>query len=147
MGRILFLIFMAVPLIEIALFVLVGQAIGLWPTLLGVLVTAMIGSAVVKAQGSAIIAEIRATMARGQLPARSIADGLLVGLGGLLLLLPGYFTDFIGFMLLVPPVRQMLYTHLARHMTIAATTGSGFSAHRTQRGGTIDLDADEWRHD
>ena len=85
-GRILFLVFLSVPLIEIGFFIVVGQAIGLWPTLAGVVVTAVVGSIVLRVQGLSLINEIRQTVGRGQLPARAIADAMMVGLAGLLLL-------------------------------------------------------------
>ncbi|HEY0854050.1 MAG TPA: FxsA family protein, partial [Devosia sp.] len=69
LGRILFLVFMLVPLIEIAFFVLIGNAIGLWPTLAGVLITAVVGSLVLRYQGMAVFNDMRAQMNRGQVPA------------------------------------------------------------------------------
>src|SRR4051794_41786223 len=108
-GRVLFLTFLIVPLIEIGLFILIGQSIGIIPTLLGVLVTAIAGSLLIRWQGLAVLRDLQATMARGELPARQIGDAMLIGLGGLLLLLPGYFTDLIGLLLLIPPVRTLIY--------------------------------------
>jgi UPF0716 protein FxsA len=148
LGRILFLIFLAVPLIEIAFFVLIGQAIGLWPTLLGVLVTAVAGSLVLRIQGMALFNEIRETMGRGVLPARALADAMLVAIAGVLLLTPGYFTDLLGALLLIPPVRSGIYALLRSRMRVVATgyTGRGYSAEqRVQDGGTIDLDNEDWR--
>ena len=155
MGRILFLLFLAVPLVEIAFFVLIGQAIGLWPTLLGVLVTAVLGSVVLRRQGMAVINEIRGSVSRGGLPARALADGMLIGIAGILLLTPGYFTDLIGITLLVPAVRTLIYAQAIKHMTVVTTTSYGGAARgagnpfsgRPNRveDGTIDLDDDEWR--
>ena len=147
MGRLLFLIFLAVPLVEIAFFVMIGNAIGLWPTLAGVVLTAVIGSLVIRMQGLQLINEMRATVGRGQLPARAIADAMMVGLAGLLLLLPGYFSDLIGILLLIPPVRSAIYAFLKSRVTVVtATTGAspGFTQPRVDDG-TIDLDSDEWR--
>jgi UPF0716 protein FxsA len=151
LGRALFLVFLLVPLVEIAFFVLIGQAIGLWLTLLGVLVTAVLGSLVLRVQGLSLINEIRATVGRGQLPARAIADAMMVGVAGLVLLLPGYFSDLIGILLLVPAVRMAIYTFLKSRFVLvsAATAGAAAGAHRDGRvedGGTIDLDQDDWRH-
>lgn len=150
MGRVMFLIFLVVPLIEIGLFILIGRTIGVWPTLAGVLVTAIVGSAIMRAQGGAILRDIRATLARGELPTRAIADGLMVGAGGLLLMLPGYFTDFLGCLLLVPPLRTLVYAWLARHVEIGVggQPGTGFGAGQPNQGGsddTIDLDPASWR--
>lgn len=148
MGRILFLIFLLVPLIEIALFVLIGQAIGLWPTLLGVLVTALAGSLVLRIQGMALFAEIRETMGRGMLPTRELADAMMVGIAGVLLLTPGYFTDLLGLLLLVPLVRRAIYAFLKSRMRVVSTTYTGYgrtSERRVPGSDTIDLDDDDWR--
>lgn len=148
MGRILFLIFLVVPLIEIALFVIIGQAIGLWPTLLGVLLTALAGAFVLRIQGMKLFAEIRETMGRGMLPARALADAMLVGIAGVLLLTPGYFTDLLGLLLLIPPVRSAIYAVLKSRMRVVSTTYAGYerTGERPVLGSeTIDLDDDDWR--
>lgn len=148
MGRILFLIFMLVPLIEIAFFVVIGQAIGLWPTLLGVLVTAVAGSLVLRIQGTALLKEIRQTMGQGMLPARALADAMLVAIAGVLLLTPGYFTDLLGILLLIPPVRGGIYAVLRSRMSVVSTGYGGYGWRAEQRvpdGGTIDLDDEDWR--
>lgn len=144
MGRLLFVVFVAVPLIEIAIFVLLGQAIGLWPTLLGVVVTAVAGSIVLRYQGLALFAEIRASMNRGELPARALADAMMVGIAGALLLTPGYFTDLMGGLLLVPPIRSVIYGYLrSRVQVVAGAAAYGRSPGADER--TIDLDEDDWR--
>jgi UPF0716 protein FxsA len=144
----LFLIFLLVPLIEIAFFVLLGQAIGLWPTLLGVLATALAGSFVLRIQGLALFREIRETMGRGMLPARALADAMLVGIAGVLLLTPGYFTDLLGLLLLIPAVRGAIYAALRSRMTVVSSTQSGYGwqgERHVETDGTIDLDEDDWR--
>jgi UPF0716 protein FxsA len=152
-GRILFLVFLAVPLIEIALFVLIGNAIGLWPTLLGVLVTAIIGSVVLRIQGMAVFNDIRGQMGRGEIPGRALADAAMIGAGGLMLLLPGYFSDLIGILLLLPPTRAVVYGFLKSRISFVAM--SSYSARGPAPGtsprqppddpGTINLDSDDWR--
>ena len=147
MGRILFAVFLAVPLIEIAFFVLVGNAIGLWPTLAGVLVTAVAGSLILRWQGLALFNEIRSTMGQGRLPARALADAMMVAIAGVMLLLPGYFSDLIGILLLIPPVRTLIYRFLASRVTVVSTTGSsayGFGQRRVEDD-TIELGDDEYR--
>lgn len=145
MGRLLFAVFMIVPLIEIAFFVVIGNTVGLWPTLLGVAVTAVAGSLILRYQGAALLSEIRETTARGQLPARAIADAMMVGIAGVLLLTPGYFTDILGILLLIPPVRTVIYAFLRSRIGIVAP---GPGAHGTRPPGgprTIDLDETDWR--
>ena len=144
LGRILFLAFMVVPLIEIAFFVVIGNAIGLWPTLAGVLVTAVVGSLVLRYQGMAVFNDIRTQTARGQMPGRALADAALIGAGGLLLLLPGYFSDIIGILLLLPPVRSAIYGFLKTRIQVVPA--GGFSRPQPpQEPGVIDLDDSDWR--
>jgi UPF0716 protein FxsA len=147
LGRLLFLVFLIVPMIEIALFIWLGQTIGLWPTLLGVVITALIGSAVIRRQGISLLAEIQRLMAAGQLPARQILDGVMLAVSGALLLTPGYFTDATGFLLLVPAVRSAIYEFMKSRVRIVEPGGAGFSGARPppRRDGVIDLDDDEWR--
>ena len=147
-GRILFAVFMLVPLIEIAFFVVIGNAIGLWPTLAGVLITAIVGSLVLRYQGMAVFNDIRGQMGRGQIPARALADAALIGAGGLMLLLPGYFSDIIGILLLLPPTRAAIYAFLKSRIKLVPTGGAGFSPpprSRNDEPGTIDLDEDDYR--
>src|SRR6218665_3214384 len=144
-GRILFAMFMIVPLIEIAFFVVIGNAIGLWPTLAGGLVTAIVGSLVLRYQGMALFGEIRGTMARGALPARALADAMLVGVAGVMLLLPGYFSDLIGILLLIPPVRGAIYEFLRSRIAVVPVATAGMRPDRQIDNGTIDLDRDDWR--
>ena len=147
-GRILFLVFMVVPLIEIAFFVVIGNAIGLWPTLAGVLVTAIVGSLVLRYQGMAVFNDIRGQMGRGQIPGRALADAALIGAGGLMLLLPGYFSDLVGILLLLPPTRAAIYAFLKSRIQVVSMTGSaGFSSPQREPGrpGVIDLDHDDYR--
>lgn len=140
-GRVLFITFLAVPLIEIALFVTIGQWIGLVPTLLGVVVTAIIGSMLIRWQGLSVLARMRETLDRGQLPARQVGDAMLIGVGGLLLLLPGYFTDLIGLILIVPFTRELIWKQLARHVRVVTPGGPP----RPPEPGVIELDDGTWR--
>lgn len=146
MGRLLFLLFMIVPLIEIAFFVVIGNAIGLWPTLAGVLVTAVAGSIVLKAQGTALFTRIREASARGILPARELGDAMMVGIAGVLLLTPGYFTDLLGILLLIPPVRTLIYAFLRSRIALVTPATAGFgTGPRRPDDRTIDLDEGDWR--
>lgn len=147
MGRILFAVFLLVPLVEIAFFVVIGNAIGLWPTLAGVLLTAVAGALVLRWQGLSLINEIRTSMGAGRLPARALADAMMVAIAGLLLLLPGYFSDLIGILLLIPPVRSAIYRYLASRVRVVSTTTTasyGFGP-RQVADDTIELGDDEYR--
>jgi len=146
-GRILFAVFMIVPLAEIAFFVLIGNAIGLWPTLAGVLLTAVAGALVLRWQGLSLVSDIRSSMGAGRLPTRSLADAMMVAIAGLLLLLPGYFSDLLGILLLIPPVRTLIYRYLASRVTVVSTTTTstyGFGPRQVEDD-TIELSDDEYR--
>lgn len=148
MGRLLMLAFAVLPLLEIAFFILIGRAIGLWPTLLGVLVTALLGAVIIRLQGLSLLADIRGSVRRGQLPARELADAMMVGLAGLLLLLPGYFSDLVGLLLLVPAIRTLIYGMLGRRVMAVVTSSPRTGrpgGNRVGGRGTLDLDEDQYR--
>ncbi len=108
----LFLLFVAVPLIEIALFIQVGGLIGLWPTLLVVVVTALAGTWLVRSQGTEALARLRRSMAELSDPSETLAHGAMILFAGALLLTPGFFTDAVGFALLVPAFRRAAFRWL-----------------------------------
>lgn len=114
----LFLIFLAVPLIEIGLFIQVGGAIGLLPTLVIVILTALLGTALVRQQGIAVLNDLRRSLDTFDDPARPLVHGALILFAGALLLTPGFFTDAVGLSLLVPPVRDMAYDLVRRRIAV-----------------------------
>lgn len=109
----LLLIFVAIPIIEIALFIQVGGWLGLWPTLGIVILTAVIGTFLLRQQGMAELAKLQGSMQGGGNPVDPIANGALILVAGVLLLTPGFFTDGVGFALLTPPVRAVVIKWLA----------------------------------
>jgi UPF0716 protein FxsA len=142
-GRFLALLFLGLPLIEIAVFIKVGQLIGLVPTLIGVVVSAILGMMVIRMQGLSLMAEIRSTMGQKQLPARSLSDAMMVFFAGVLLLIPGYFTDFLAILLLLPPVRGLIYNYLKTRMVVVSST-QGAQGSPSTGPRTIDLDDDDY---
>lgn len=115
----LFLLFLLVPLIEIALFIQIGGAIGLWPTLAIVILTALIGSFMIRSQGAAVLGQVRGTMENLSDPTEPLAHGAMVLFAGALLLTPGFFTDAFGFALMVPGVRSKLFQFLRKRIKVA----------------------------
>jgi len=105
---ILFLLFVLVPTVEIYFLIKVGHLIGAIPTIGLVVFTALLGSMLLRFQGWATLQRTRATMAQGQVPALEMLEGVLLVMAGALLLTPGFVTDTIGFLLLVPPLRKVL---------------------------------------
>ena len=123
----LFLIFVLVPIIEIALFIQVGGWIGLWPTLAIVVLTAIAGTMLMRAQGMAVLADLQARLRDGQDPGATIAHGAMILFAGALLLTPGFFTDTVGFLLLLPPVRDAVIRYGATRLASRVTVfGAGF---------------------
>lgn len=108
----LFLIFVAVPIIEIALFIQVGGWLGLFPTLAIVIATAAMGTYLVRSQGMAELARLQGSFNELRDPTEPLAHGAMILASGLLLLTPGFFTDAVGFALLTPPIRVALLKYL-----------------------------------
>ncbi len=125
----LFALFVAVPLIEIGLFIQVGGAIGLWPTLAIVVTTAILGTYMMRLQGGQVIEKIKYSFNALEDPSEPLAHGAMILLSGALLLTPGFFTDTIGFLLLFPPVRRAVFRYLRGRVNIAT-----FSARTMQEG-------------
>jgi UPF0716 protein FxsA len=144
----IFLLLVAVPIVEIALFIQVGGWLGLWPTIAIVILTAAIGTVLLRAQGLAALGELQRRLAAGEDPSATLAHGAMILVAGVLLLTPGFFTDAVGFALLMPPVRaagirlairfarsRMTQVHMGVHM--------GAGGHRGPAGagagpGTVD---------
>ncbi|WP_425071507.1 FxsA family protein [Sagittula sp. S175] len=105
----LFLAFLLVPLIEIGLFIQVGGLIGLWPTLLIVVLTAVLGTYLVRAEGARAMNDLRRSFSQLEDPSQPLANGAMILVAGALLLTPGFFTDAVGFSLLIPTVRSAVF--------------------------------------
>lgn len=116
----LFIAFLAVPLIEIGLFIQIGGLIGLWPTLLIVVLTAIAGTALVRGQGLLALDRLKRSMSELSDPSRPLADGAMILFAGALLLTPGFFTDACGFALLVPAVRARVFRLLKDKVKVAS---------------------------
>jgi len=145
MGRYLVLLFIAIPLLEIAVFIQAGELIGLWPTLAGIVLTAVIGVSLLRWQGIQTLHRARADLERGAVPVTSMAEGVALIVAGAFLLTPGFVTDSFGFLLLVPAIRRRIGAWMIRHMTIIGAGSMGFAPppgeHRTPAGEPV-IDAD-----
>jgi len=117
------LVFIGLPLLEIAVFIEVGGAIGVWPTIALTVATALAGSLLLRAQGLAALNRARIQMDQGQLPAREMFEGVCLVLAGALLLVPGFVTDALGLLLFLPPFRELLRLMIARHVAAKAAQG------------------------
>jgi UPF0716 protein FxsA len=101
-------LFIIVPLIELALFIQIGQRIGLAATIATIILTAMIGASLTRFQGLKTLQRYQEAIAAGRLPHEEVMDGIMILVAAAVLLTPGFFTDALGFLLLVPPVRAMI---------------------------------------
>jgi UPF0716 protein FxsA len=117
----LFLIFVAVPMTEIALFILVGGWIGLWPTLGLVVLSALVGTVLMRAQGMAALERLQRALAQGRDPTGPLADGAALLIAGLLLLTPGFFTDTVGIALMLPGPRRRIIRWIGRQLVARGT--------------------------
>ena len=117
----LVLLIIALPLIEIALFVQIGGMIGLWPTLALVIASSLGGLAVMRRQGAKSLIRLRESMETGGDPTGPLAHGALTMIAGILLFLPGLLTSACGLLLLVRPIRSWMIGRGAARMTVRAT--------------------------
>lgn len=106
--RILFTLFILIPLLEIYLLIKVGGIIGAIPTVFMVVFTAVLGVLLLRHQGLYTLGKVQSALARGELPTAAMLEGVVLIISGALLLTPGFFTDAIGFLGLIPPLRRKL---------------------------------------
>jgi UPF0716 protein FxsA len=126
-----FLLFLAVPLVELYVLIKAGAAIGALNLVLWELASAALGIWAVRAQGQGAMRTVRAELAQGRIPQNPFLDGLLIFLGGILLILPGLLSDALGLLLLLPPVRGLAAVALAKRLAARqARTGDAGASSR-----------------
>lgn len=141
----LFLLFVTVPLIELFLFLVVGQRIGIFATFAIILLTGILGAALARGQGLRTLAKYQESVARGVIPHEAILDGLMILVAAALLLTPGFLTDAAGFLLLAPAfrgvVRKAIENSLKQRFEVVDVAGTaGFAGTRPRGGaGTPDI--------
>lgn len=114
----LFLAFLLVPIIEIALFIQIGGLIGMWPTLGVVVLTAVLGTWLVRTQGRLALGQLQRAFSELGDPTEPLAHGAMILFSGALLLTPGFFTDAVGFALLIPALRVAVFRYLRSRVTV-----------------------------
>jgi len=151
MPLLLILIFIVVPIAELALLIQVGQLIGVWWTIALLIADAIIGSWLLRTQTRTAWRRFNEALAEGRVPHREVVDGVLVIFGGVLLLTPGFITDIFGVLFLFPPTRVLLRGLLVRRgalklvgaMPGTATPPNGRSRHPDDVESTaVDIDPD-----
>ncbi|SVC36116.1 uncharacterized protein METZ01_LOCUS288970, partial [marine metagenome] len=110
----LFLLFVVVPILELMVIVQVGQSLGAWNTVAVLLIDSLAGAWLVKHQGLGLIRKSRERLRNGEMPGEEISAGIAVLFAGALMLTPGFVTDAVGLLLLIPPVRHVLVGSIRR---------------------------------
>lgn len=136
--RLFLILFIAIPLIEIYFLIQVGEVIGAWPTVLLVVLTAVIGVGLLRWQGTTTLMRFQTELARGGLPAMPLFEGVLLLVAGALLLTPGFVTDAIGFILLIPPLRRAMIRWALHHGVVRSVTPPGGRPDQPRRHRTIE---------
>ncbi len=130
----LVVVFIVLPIAEIALLVQVGGAIGLGWTIALLIADSIIGAVLLRSQGRAVWRRFQATMQAGRMPHREVQDGVLVIFGGALLITPGFLTDILGLLLLIPPTRAVVRRFVMRALTRRAVSRVADRAGGADRG-------------
>jgi UPF0716 protein FxsA len=128
MLRIWPILFIVIPLVELYLIIKVGGVIGALWTVLLVVLTAVIGVSLLRIQGFNTLNRARLNMEAGTLPAMEMMEGMMLAVGGALLITPGFLTDTLGFLCLIPATRRAMIHYLIRHSSVQ---GQGFYSHGT----------------
>jgi UPF0716 protein FxsA len=142
LGLLLLAAIVGVPLLEIALFIKVGGWIGLGPTLALIVLTAVLGVGLLRWQGISVLMRAQHQLAEGSLPVAEVFEGFCLVIAGALLLIPGFFTDAVGGLLLVPVVRRALYRQARRWIEAQAVDMSGLPR-SSGRGAVIEAEYEE----
>jgi UPF0716 protein FxsA len=124
LARLIALSLLLLPLVEIALFIIVGRAIGLLPTLALVIGAAIAGGLLLRHQGLGVITRLRSNVSAGTIPGRTMFDAMLIGIAAVFLVLPGFLSDVVALALLVPGIRSWIFSALAGRVRVVETTTS-----------------------
>lgn len=123
MPLLILLAILIVPLIEIAVYIEVGSVIGIWPTIALTVLSAVVGSMLLRVQGLNTLARVRRQVEQNIPPTRELFDGLCLLVAGGMLLTPGFVTDVLGLLLFVPPVRDFLFGWFSRRVVVVGPDG------------------------
>ena len=119
---IILLLIVTVPLVELYLLINIGAVIGALPTIGLIILTAIVGAALLRHQGLVTLHRFRATLDEGYLPAMELVEGVALLIGGVLLLTPGFVTDAIGFLFLLPTTRKAMFKAGVKRMRVSQNT-------------------------
>ena len=141
----LILVFIVVPIAELYVILKVGDAIGIWWTLLLLVADSLLGSLLLRSQGRTVWGRFNAALAEGRMPHREVMDGVLVIFGGAFLITPGFLTDILGVLLLLPPTRAVVRGLVVKRLGRRVVVGmSGPPRRREPRGYDVEGTASEY---
>ena len=140
---ILFILFAVIPIAEIALLIHVGGEIGGWNTIGLVLLTAAVGAFLVKREGLATLRSAQSKMQQQQMPGQELVEGACLLVAGVLLVTPGFMTDIVGFLLVIPPTRKAIAKSASKHLSGRIVTQTTYSNFYQQRGSESDANTFE----
>ncbi|CAH0532404.1 hypothetical protein VST7929_00233 [Vibrio stylophorae] len=123
MFLVILLLFVVIPMVEIGVYIEMGSLLGLWPTLGLTILTAVVGASLVRVQGMQTMLRVQQQMQRGQMPAQEIVAGTLLAVAGVLLFLPGFVTDTLGALLLIPALRMWVAKWLMTRVQMRQVNG------------------------
>ena len=129
----IFILVITIPLFEIYLLIKIGSVIGALTTVSVIILTAIVGAVLLRQQGAATMTRYLVTLQRGELPANEILEGVILLVGGVLLLTPGFLTDVLGFFCLLPQSRKAIVNAVWSRITVNASRNSHRSADRGGR--------------
>jgi UPF0716 protein FxsA len=152
----LFFLFALLPIIEISLLISIGEQIGGWNTVAIVIVTALVGSYLVRQQGLSTLLQAQQKMQQGAMPGQEMAEGLLLVIAGVMLVTPGFITDFLGFLFCLPMTRPLIAKALLTKLSVnvvgqgqpgAFHQGSGPDFRHKSHGSNDDIEGEFERTD
>lgn len=144
MALVLVILLITVPIAELWLIIEVGGLIGVWPTVAILIADSLLGALLLRHQGRAAWRRFRQALAEHRMPHREVVDGVLVVFGGAFLLTPGFLTDAVGFILLIPPTRTLVRKALTANLSkrVPGTNTGFFSASSRRTGATQNFDVE-----
>jgi UPF0716 protein FxsA len=136
------LLFILIPLIELYFIIVIGEMIGAFWTVMLVIITAVVGVNLLRVQGMSTLSRAQRNMAQGQIPAMEMMEGVALAVAGVLLITPGFITDSIGFLLLLPPTRQALIRFMMSRAVVLGQFNAASTStyqHGAHHGGPADF--------
>ena len=154
---ILLLAFIFVPIIEISVLIQVGSFLGFWPTMALVLISAFVGASLVRSQGMQTFMSVQSRLQQGEMPTQQIVEGAMLAIAGILLLTPGFVTDTLGMVVLLPAPRAALAKYCMNKLVVKAVHSGSFSqnspfghdpfGHQAQHGQTFEGEYEQKKDD